>query len=295
MQTQKYIARIVALLIGIVFLLSGLSKNIDSDSFIGTLFQYGFGMFSYVAPLISPVEVILGVCLLLNYRVRTAAFVVFILTLVFTIAFLFAHFVRGVEDCGCFGDWLQLSPTVAILKNVLIMSGALFIIFKNATSSQTRSWQVAVISIFAAFSFALSGYTVDKSLSTALSINTLEGKKLQETSLSVLSSKVTAKRYACFIFSPSCPHCWNATENIKSIKESGLYEDVIGVVADSRESNLEIYKQQMKPNFDILILKEDKISESVGMRVPKLLIIEDGIITKVFQGGEIPCPQLIGK
>lgn len=157
-------------------------------------------MFSFVAPLISPIEVILGVCLIINYRVRRAAFVVFILTLVFTIAFLFAHFVRGVEKCGCFGDWLQLSPTVAILKNVLIMSGALFIIFKNATSSQTKSWQVAVISIFAAFSFALSGYSVDKSLSTALSINTLEGKKLKETSLGVLSKQSHCKTLRLFRF-----------------------------------------------------------------------------------------------
>lgn len=79
------------------------------------------------------------------------------------------------------------------------------------------------------------------------------------------------------------------------MKDSGLYEDVIGVVADSRESNIENYKQQMKPNFDILTLKEDEISKTIGMRVPKLLIIENGIIMKVFQGDEIPCPQLIGK
>jgi hypothetical protein len=198
-----------------------------------------------------------------------------------------------VEDCGCFGDWLQLSPTVAIIKNVLIMGGALFLLLKSQTFAQTRNWQVIVISVFAAFSFALSGYTVDKSLSTVLSINTLEGKKLNETSLGVISNKVKAKRYACFVFSPSCTHCWNATENIKSMKESGLYDNVIGVIADSRRSSLENYKKQMKPNFEILTLKQEAIEGTLGMRVPKLLIIENGVITRLFQGDEIPCPQLI--
>lgn len=291
---MKHVLRLLSIFLGAIYLISGLSKIINSDGFISTLFQYGFESFSYIAPLISPVEVILGICLILNYQVRRAAFFVFILTFVFTIAFLFAHFVRGVEDCGCFGDWLQLSPTVAIIKNVLIMAGALFLLLKSEVSSQRYSWQVVIISVFAAFSFALSGYTVDKSLSTALSINTLEGKNLSETTLNVLSDKVKVKRYACFIFSPSCPHCWNATENIKSLKESGLYGDVIGVIADSRGGSLENYKTQMKPNFEILTVKQENIDGTLGMRVPKLLIIENGVITKLFQGDEIPCPQLIG-
>ena len=229
-----HISRIVGLLIGSLFLLSGLSKIIDSNGFIFTLFHYGFGEFSYVAPLISPVEVVLGVCLLLNYRVRRVSVVALLLTFAFTVAFLYAHFARGVEDCGCFGDWIQLSSGVAILKNFLIMGGPLFLILKSPAPPQSRNWKIVIISTFAAFSFALSGYTIDKSLSTALSINNLEGKKLDDTSLNEIANQVKADRYACFIFSPSCPHCWNATENIKSLKNSGLYDDVIGVVADSR-------------------------------------------------------------
>lgn len=65
------------------------------------------------------------------------------------------------------------------------------------------------------------------------------------------------------------------------------------VIADTRFQGLDFYKEKMKPNFEIRTLKKEYIDNTLGMRVPKLLIIKNGVITQVYKSGEIPCPQLL--
>lgn len=44
----------------------------------------------------------------------------------------------------------------------------------------------------------------------------------------------------------------------------------------------------MKPNFQIKIVPDNQIKENFGNRVPKLLLVNKGIIKKVYERAEIP-------
>ncbi|MFD2520627.1 MauE/DoxX family redox-associated membrane protein [Emticicia soli] len=74
--------RLLSIVIGLLFLVSGFSKIIDSNGFIKLLFRYGLGSFSYIGPLLSPIEVLLGLCLIINTYVKKTAFFVFFLTII---------------------------------------------------------------------------------------------------------------------------------------------------------------------------------------------------------------------
>lgn len=293
MKYMNYFNRLLSIVIGLLFLVSGFSKIIDSNGFIKLLFQYGLGGFSYIGSLLSPIEVLLGLCLLINSYVKKTAFFVFFLTIIFTIFYFNAFYFKGINDCGCFGNWFITTPIISFTRNIIIIVGSYFVWQNTKVSQSTNAWQKVLLMLFGSLSFSLSGYTVDNSLVTSFSFKTIEGKKLSETSLINLTHITPAKKYACFVFSPSCPHCWNVTENIKKLKESGIYEDVIGIVNENSKSGLIDYKEKMKPNFKVFILKNSQISKSIGIRVPKLLIIKDDAIVKIFENDEIPCPQLI--
>ena len=247
-------------------------------------------MISFLSPMLPPLEIIMGLCLILNIYMKQTALAVFTLVFLFTVAFAYAYFFRGVEACGCFGDWFKMSPASTFIRNIFIMVGA-WIVWNKSEYNVYRVWKVATILILGAFSFAMSGFTVDNSLAATINLKSLKGKNLSETGLRRLNLEKGS--YAVFVFSPSCSHCWNSTENIKQIKESILFDDVIGLVADSGDRYLENYKKIMKPNFEIKALKAEEIDRVLGTSVPKLLTIRNGVITQIYEKDDIPCRQLL--
>lgn len=84
---------------------------------------------------------------------------------------VFGYFMWGIEDCGCFGDWFTLSPTVTFIRNALIIIGALFVWQKAVeTNKPSKKWKLVLLTIIGAFSFAIGGFTVDNSLATTINI-----------------------------------------------------------------------------------------------------------------------------
>lgn len=290
---KRLLLQLISLVIGIVFVISGTSKMIDSSKFIGVLYSIGFQEFSYMAPFVSTLEMILGLCFILNFQVKNVAFVIFILTILFTFSFLYSYIFRNIENCWCFGDVINLSPSESITKNLLILIGSFFLWKKSPAIQTITGIKVAILCFFASIGFVLSGYTIDKSLREAIYFNSLEGSLFKETSINYVGKSIKKDKFALFVFSPSCPHCWNATENVKKINEYGIYGDVIGIIPKSLSYKLDNYKSKMKPNFQVFILNDSDINNFCGLNVPQLIFINKGVIAKIYHSSEIPCPQII--
>jgi len=285
---KPIVTRILFCIIGVIFLVSGLAKVIDSEGFIESLFQFGLGNLSFIAPILSPVEILLGLGLLLHYQIKTISWIVFWLTILFTFVYLYGFWVHKVEDCGCFGDWIELSPLQTLLKNGFILLGSIYSILHAKNYWADHRLPNTILGIIGALSFSLSGYTIQNSLTTTINLGNLVGQDINQTSLAHFTSKIKEEQYALFVFSPSCVHCWNSTENVKRIQQAGLAGPVYGIVGKNRATNISFYQKKMKPNFQIKIVPDNQIKENFGNRVPKLLLVNKGIIKKVYERAEIP-------
>ena len=121
MQKVKLILKI---LLGLVFILSGVLKLIDVDKF--ELYVYSFNFLSlslsYIAArLLIAFEFLLGVALVVNifnkYVMRTT-----LITLVgFTLFLLYLILIGRTDNCHCFGEYVQFNPIESIVKNVIFM------------------------------------------------------------------------------------------------------------------------------------------------------------------------------
>lgn len=119
------------LLLAAVFLYAGWSKSADIDAFAGQIAAYRILPYAgnyLVAATLPSVEVLAGLLLLLNLRIRAALVVVGGLLLVFMVA-LVSLLVRGLEiDCGCFAPgagepvsaWLALWRDVGLFALVVL-------------------------------------------------------------------------------------------------------------------------------------------------------------------------------
>ncbi len=126
MNYKKYLYHGSRMLIALVFLYAGSMKAQDIVAFAGQIAQYQLLPYAWnyvVAGILPYLELLCGVLLLVNQRVRPATLVLFVLNLMF-IAVLASAVIRGFDiDCGCFNSAAQYptTPLTALLRDVGLM------------------------------------------------------------------------------------------------------------------------------------------------------------------------------
>ena len=133
--------RFCAILIGLVFLASGLLKLLDP---VGTglivseyfkFFHLGFlqGTAKALGMVLSLVEAITGAALISGVFRKTTAVITSILVVFFTVITLILWIANPEMDCGCFGEAIHLSHGQTLLKNIvlLVLAAAAFLPFQN--------------------------------------------------------------------------------------------------------------------------------------------------------------------
>ena len=133
--------RFCAILIGLVFLASGLLKLMDP---VGTglivseyfkFFHLGFlqGAAKAFGMVLSLVEAITGAALLTGVHRKIVAAVTFVLIGFFTIITVILWIANPEMDCGCFGEAVHLTHGQTLVKNLILCALALvaFLPFQN--------------------------------------------------------------------------------------------------------------------------------------------------------------------
>lgn len=147
---KKYTLLASRIFVGIVFIYSGFVKCVDP---LGSTYKFNdyftaFGAdwaipLSFVLSLfMSMAEFIVGVALLLNFRIRLSALGALIFMTIFTPLTLILALTNPVSDCGCFGDALILTNWQTFWKNVFILLPTLFLFFnRKKIQSPLKNWE----------------------------------------------------------------------------------------------------------------------------------------------------------
>ena len=134
----RLIASISRTLLGLVFIFSGVVKAIDP---LGTVYKiedylkaFG-GFFNELLPMaelaawaLIILELLLGVCMVLNVRTRWTSWFALLFYLVMTPLTLYIALTNPVSDCGCFGDAIVLTNWQTFWKNVVLIVLAIILV-----------------------------------------------------------------------------------------------------------------------------------------------------------------------
>ena len=130
-------------LVGSIFIFSGAIKINDPVgtqikleeyfSIFSTEFTSTFEIFIPYALVISvflcTLEIIIGVALIINYRIRLISKILLSLIVFFTFLTFYSAFFNKVTDCGCFGDAIKLTPWQSFYKDLILLSFSIIIYF----------------------------------------------------------------------------------------------------------------------------------------------------------------------
>ena len=134
----RLIASISRTLLGLVFIFSGVVKAIDP---LGTVYKiedylkaFG-GFFNELLPMaelaawaLIILELLLGVCMVLNIRTQWTSWLALLFYLVMTPLTLYIALTNPVSDCGCFGDAIVLTNWQTFWKNVVLIVLAIILV-----------------------------------------------------------------------------------------------------------------------------------------------------------------------
>ena len=123
---NKY-ARYVEILLGLFFLASAAMKAVNVDGFGVAISAYGVikdpTLVRIAAYITLALESLIGGAFLAGWRYKKlSAIVATGLTVVFSGLILYAWKVNGLEDCGCFGDYIKMSPPQSLAKNAVLIA-----------------------------------------------------------------------------------------------------------------------------------------------------------------------------
>ncbi|MCC3156400.1 DoxX family protein [Hymenobacter sp. 15J16-1T3B] len=132
---MRTLVRVCWFLLGALFIFSGLVKLNDpigtaykleeyfevfSREF-GSFFMVFHGMARTLSLTLSSLEVVLGVALLLRWNLRTTLWSLFALLVFFAFLTFYSAYTKTVTDCGCFGDFIKLTPWTSFAKDMFLL------------------------------------------------------------------------------------------------------------------------------------------------------------------------------
>ena len=209
-----YVSWLIRILISFLFILSAVAKLYPSPYFAITTFEakqlvpLGFDQCygAYFSRLLISFEFALGILILLPFYLKKVIIPSTILLLsVFCVHLSLSVFgiMEGAANCGCFGELIPMTPTEALIKNVLSI-GLLIILFKLIKNDKNKRFFVLIliyiISLGALFYVAPNkSCDIDVSAPKSWKEHVESGEKI-----------------LCF-FAPGCDHCMATARSLDSI------------------------------------------------------------------------------
>jgi len=319
----KLLVNFCRIILGAVFMFSGIAKAIDP---VGTQIKladylYAFGMggsfldstLLIFACLLAGFEILLGIYMLTGSFGRGTSWIVLVVMALLTPFTLYLALKNPVEDCGCFGDALVLTNWQTFYKNVflLVLVLIVFIWRKKIVPFITprRQWIVTLIMVCIIVRFMTGNirnlpvldfrpYKIGTDLKAevlrrsnpAMADFFISDDSLSDQTASILGNK----GYSFLLISP---HLESASENNLDLIDD-VYDycehygyAMTGLTASGPEA---IKKWTENTGAEYRFLNCDEVPLQTMVRSnPGLVLLKDGVIINKWSHSGIPSDEVL--
>lgn len=195
---MKIVVQIVRIVVGILFIFSGLVKANDPAGLGYKMHEFfeAWGMQflnSYAltfSVLMIAFEIIAGVALLIGWYTKLTIKLLLLLIIFFTFLTGYAWLSGKFKSCGCFGDCIPIKSNQSFYKDLILLALIVFLLFfqKYLKPICTKKLQIVVMLLAIVGSFFIQKYTLDHlpfkdCLSFKIGNNILQQKKYKADSV----------------------------------------------------------------------------------------------------------------
>lgn len=289
------IAYIGTLIVGSVFLITGLIKALSSKSFVVHISKYARRIFKFASPshrivqqtayIFIGLECALGIALILHLFPQWIIPGSICLLLSLSLLTIWSTILSNItEDCGCYGGLLIVTPVQSIMLNIFYMLLLCCTWFYLGIDYHSSVWHLAVVIILFLGSYILSIYSFKQPV-----FNFSRLKLGKNWNSNWLKEDFTMHHGSYFVvfLGKDCPYCkrWIPLLNVMSIQKN--LPQVISIVS-LEDEELKAFKTEYLIRFPVFRMKKLLFKNMVD-GVPTAALIKDGKILEKWEG-EIPKP-----
>jgi hypothetical protein len=284
---------IIRVLLGATFLISGLAKLYSIEEFELSIMETG--LFNWTSALllsriIISSEIILGLAIIFKIYFRLSLILSILILIVFSFYLGYLIFFKPlIEDCGCFGDLIKMSPETSLIKNSIMVALSFLLLKINKNEIDNKFFRQEPKRIFILFfilSFTLTfvvfpisqangiAYERDNEMLLPHQKFYLNGKFYEEINLK-------DQRKIVGFFSLKCKHCKAAGRKFKIMNDKNPkivpYIIFAGTGSTKNMSDLKKFQQETgTQTFPYSFMEKEKFLETGGYSFPAIYFIENG-------------------
>lgn len=288
----QQLSKILRFFVGLVFLLSGLLKAIDTAAFADLMSEYGATWFGFVAPLIIFIEIFLGIMLVFDFYAKPVSWGTAIFLLVVSSIYLYGVTARGITNCGCFGpiSWLNSKPWLTFTRNGILLG----MLVPTLIRPQEKSKEISIPSvIFMAAIAVIVMFMCGFSMHGARCLQKqyiFQAKALAESPLAEYVTTHPDSTYLVFAFSYSCPYCQNSIGNVNQYVPMGMADRVIGLAVEDSVAR-ERFERLFETDFEIHEISAMQMYRFTNTLPATFFIRHDSIVSQYT--GMVISPALL--
>jgi len=284
---------ILSIILGAVFIISGVEKVANTAAFGNLITQWGFRWLHPLAPFIALAQVGVGLCLILGIRRQIMALATVAMLVGFSLAYTYAYFWRGVADCGC-SEIITIGEGIWLfyLRNAVLLGISLFIglYYSENQEKISETKNMVLLGVLLPMIF-VAGFTyrLPTSFQHGGREYSLLHQHVKDTPLFQYLQTDPNKSYLVFFYSYTCPHGWNSIQNFKHFGQSQVVDSIVSFAFVGQymsDMHIEIWSEFVRFFGDFgtqEILNDSEISQLIEF-VPTTLYIRNDTIQKIMVG-----------
>jgi len=286
---MKILIHIIRVILGLVFILSAISKFLSIDDFEIYVFSHNmlsFNLSALAARILIGFEFFIGVMLLVNFYFRQVWLLSVLMLSGFTIYLAIIAITGFSENCHCFGEMLKMNPIESIVKNGILLLGFLAI---RKCAPFTFKYKLLVTIILAILCLSLPTiisppdffFPERYSKIGVVNKNGLDSLVIDNTKFPIKCD--TGKKTLCF-YSPKCRFCKLSERKISSIvKRNGLDStNFVNIFWADSTASLNKFYDSNSIQFQKAFLNTTDFFAITGGVMPIILLIENKKIIKRY-------------
>lgn len=284
------LGRAIEIILGLFFLVTAAMKAWNLEGFGVQISAYGVvkdaGLVTLSAYAAVTIETLLGAALVAGARLKGLTYLAVTgLTLVFSGLILYGWLAKGIEDCGCFGDFIKMGPRTSLAKNgvLLALLAVAWVGVRAPLGAPKRrrlGWEFAIAGIVAVLVVGLVGQLQARGDAPDVLVQVdddPEKRKLARFRFEVEGETIDLGEgeYLVAMLSATCEHCQASVPAMNALYNDPDLPRLVALMMGSEE-DLEFFRTLTDPQFITQLVRGADFMEFIDTSPPRLLYARDG-------------------
>jgi len=280
---MRFLTQLSRILVGALFIFSGLIKANDPLGFSYKLNEY-FEVFGtdwlvpfslFISIFMCALEMLLGILLLIGARIKLTLWLLLLMILFFASLNFYSGYYDKVHECGCFGDAIKMTPWQEFRNNMIMLVMTIFMLIRHNDIRSLFGMKMenafVFLSIIASLGFPLYTYNYLPIIDFRpykIGTNIYEAIHPQVKYYYTLKNKKTGEVKDFDAWPPNWDKEWDYVSNRAEPLKKGITQ-IVGFSMENRsgEDYTDTFLQNPKYSFLLVEYDLDKANRGVQGRI----------------------------